>query len=397
MPPPNDPASWRALKNALRRQAYLEGFHGVAFAPAMPPPHAEHFSVWLQQQAQGDMTWMTRHPEKRTDPRQLLANLGSILILGVNYCPPDDPLAPGRDAGRAWISSYARNNDYHDVLKKRLRRLEGWLAQQVGSSAAGRSFVDTAPLLEKPLASASGLGWQGKNSLLVSPRFGCWLFLAEFLLPLPLPPDPAMKNHCGTCTRCLEVCPTDALAHPYRLDARRCLAYLTIESSAPIPVHYRKAMGNRVYGCDSCLAVCPWNRFAPPTQEADFLPRPALSAPRLLDFFALDDATFRTLMRRSPIKRGGVVRFLRNLAVALGNGGSPDAWPALRHLLNHEAPLVRGHAAWGIGRLISQHPGTPFGSTPATLLHTCKTQEKESWVRAEMEAALETLRLANKL
>lgn len=384
--------SWHILKESLRQQAKIEGFNRVAFAPPMPPPHAEYLFQWLQQQAHGEMTWMAQQPERRADPRQLLENLGSIMVLGVNYCPPGDPLAPGRDAGNAWISAYARNKDYHDVIKKRIKRLAGWLESALRRPIAGRFFVDTAPLLEKPLASVSGLGWQGKNSLLVSPNFGCWLFLAEYLLPLPLPPDPEMRNQCGTCNHCLKACPTDALAHPYRMDASRCLAYLTIENAGPIPIRYRIAMGNRVYGCDNCLAACPWNRFAPATQEADFLPRPCLSSPRLLDFFELDDATFRVLMRQSPIKRIGVARFLRNLAVALGNWGEPEALPALQHLLDHGDPLVRGHAAWGVGRLVSQHHENLFGMTPAILLHVRKGSEKDAWVQEEICAAIKILR-----
>ena len=380
--------SWGELKESLRQQAFLEGFNSVAFAPPTPPPHADYLVSWLQRGAHGDMAWMAKDPERRADPRQLLENLGSIVVLGVNYCPTGDALAAGKGGGDAWISAYALNNDYHDTLKKRLRRLAVWLEKRLGGPLAGRLFVDTAPVLEKPVATVSGLGWQGKNTMLVSPQFGCWLFLAEYFLPLPLPPDPVRANHCGSCVRCLQACPTDALDDPYRLDASRCLAYFTIESSAPIPTRYRVAMGNRVYGCDECVAVCPWNRFAPPTQETDFLPRSALVAPRLLDFVYLDDAGFRTLMRRSPIKRSGVVRFLRNVAVALGNWGAPEAYPALEYLLKHESPLVRAHAAWGIGRLIGQQGGNPFGDGAIERLRAQKNLEPEAWVRAEMGEAL---------
>lgn len=378
--------SWAALKAALRQQALADGFHVAAFAPPTPPPHANYLSQWLQQQAQGGMHWMAHQPERRMDPRQGLEGLGSVLVLGVNYCPADDPLAPARLPDRGWISAYARNRDYHDTLKTRLKRLAAWLEKEVGQPMAGRLCVDTAPLLEKPLASAAGVGWQGKNSLLVSPRFGCWLFLAEYLLPLPLPPDKPLPDRCGTCRRCLEACPTDALAEPYRLNARRCLAYLTIEERGPIPLPDRIAMGNRIYGCDSCLAVCPWNRFAPATQEADFIPRPILISPPLLDCVTLDDAAFRSRMAGSPIKRMGVVRFLRNVAVALGNWGRPEALPALAHLLQHGAPLVRGHAAWGIGQLVRQQ-GEPFGSAPERLLTASASQETDPWVQEEIQMA----------
>ena len=380
---------WGALKESLRQQAFQEGFHCVAFAPPTPPPHAEYLVSWLQQEAHGDMAWMAKDPQRRADPRQLLENLASILVLGINYCPGGDALAAGKEGGNGWISAYALNNDYHDTLKKRLRRLAIWLEKHLGAPVAGRLFVDTAPVLEKPVATGSGLGWQGKNSMLVSPHFGCWLFLAEYFLPLPLPPDPMLTNHCGRCVRCLQACPTDALADPYRLDASRCLAYFTVESSAPIPIRYRAAMGNRIYGCDDCVAVCPWNRFAPPTQEADFLPRSEWIAPRLLDFIHLDDAGFRALTRRSPIKRSGVVRFLRNVAVALGNWGAPEAYPALEYLLKHESPLVRAHAAWGIGRLFAQPCNNPFGNGPIEQLRTQKSLEPEAWVRAEIQDVLD--------
>ncbi|MBF0584211.1 MAG: tRNA epoxyqueuosine(34) reductase QueG [Magnetococcales bacterium] len=380
-------AGWSALKQALRRQALVAGFDVAAFAPPLPPPHADHLKQWLQTQAHGEMHWMARQPERRQDPRHGLPELGVVLVLGVNYCPADDPLAPGQDASRGWISAYARNQDYHETLKRRLKGLAAWLEQRLDRSIGGRLCVDTAPLLEKPLAAAAGVGWQGKNSLLVSPRFGCWLFLAEYLLPLPLPADVPLPDRCGSCRRCLAACPTDALAVPYQLNARRCLAYLTIEHAGPLPMADRIAMGNRVYGCDNCLAVCPWNRFAPPTRETDFMPRPLLISPPLLDCVMLEAESFRSRMAGSPIQRMGVVRFLRNVAVALGNWGAPEALPALARLLQHGAPLVRGHAAWGIGRLLRQQTGEPFGATPDQLLGQQLEQEGEPWVREEIMLA----------
>ncbi|MBF0162526.1 MAG: tRNA epoxyqueuosine(34) reductase QueG [Magnetococcales bacterium] len=391
MQPTEGNLSWHTLKESLRQQALVEGFSLAGFAAAAPPPHADYFEQWLQQNAHGNMHWLARQPERRQDPRHLLETLGSILVLGVNYAPGDDPLAPGRNPGQGWISLYARHRDYHDILKKRLQRLALWLEHRLQRPIQGRLLVDTAPLLEKPLACAAGLGWQGKNSLLVSRQFGCWLFLAEFLLPLPLPPDPPMADHCGDCRRCLSACPTDALAQPYRLHARHCLAYLTIEEAGPIPDRYRAAMGNRIYGCDDCLAVCPWNRFAPATQEVAFIPRPALQAPPLLELATLEEGSFRTLMQHSPIKRIGVVRFLRNVAVALGNWGAPEALPALAHLLQHGAPLVRGHAAWGIGRLACQPAGTLLGTAPERLLQEQQRLEGEPWVREEIQKARQSL------
>ncbi|MEO5339188.1 MAG: tRNA epoxyqueuosine(34) reductase QueG [Magnetococcus sp. MYC-9] len=380
------------LKESLRRQALDEGFEAAGFAPPRPPPQADYLDRWLQQQAHGSMAWMAREPERRQDPRRLLTPLGTILVLGANYRPADDPLAPGREASRGWISAYARNRDYHDILKKRLKRLALWLEARLQRPVAGRLFVDTAPVLEKPLAVAAGLGWQGKNSLLVSPRFGCWLFLAEFFLPIALPPDPPMADHCGRCQRCLQACPTEALAQPYRLDARHCLAYLTIERAEPIPHRYRAAMGNRIYGCDDCVAVCPWNRFAPATREVAFMPRAELHNPPLLELAELDETAFRTRMQHAPLKRIGVVRFLRNVAVALGNWGAPEALPALARLLQHDAPLVRGHAAWGIGRWRRQQAGEPCGATPERLLAEQWQREQEPWVREEIEAARQAIR-----
>ncbi len=380
-------SSWHPLKESLRKQAFNEGFSVAGFAPPAPPPHADGLRPWLQQQSQGEMAWLAQDPERRMDPRQLLDNLGTVLVLGVNVCPADDPLAAGRDPGRGWIAAHARHRDYHDILKKRLKRLSIWLDRQMGQPVAKRLLVDTAPILEKPLAVAAGLGWQGKNSLLVSPRFGCWLLLAEILLPFPLPPDAPLPDRCGTCRRCLVACPTDALAQPYRLNARRCLAYLTIEHAGPIPLADRVAMGNRIYGCDSCLVACPWNRFAPATQEADWQPRPLLMAPPLLDCVDLDEAGFRTRMAQTPIRRIGLIRFLRNVAIALGNGGTPEALAALARLLHHAAPLVRGHAAWGIGQWASQHRGDPLDGRADQMLDDRAQIEEDPWVREEIGMA----------
>ncbi|MEO5363586.1 MAG: tRNA epoxyqueuosine(34) reductase QueG [Magnetococcus sp. DMHC-8] len=387
MPQAEQIAGWQALKSALCRQALVEGFAVAGVAPPGPPPHADRLVPWLQDHAHGGMAWLARQPERRADPRHLLAGLGSVLVLGVNDRPAGDPLAPGRMAGHGWIAAHARHRDYHELLQERLRRLAAWLEGELGRPVAGRLLVDTAPILEKPLAGAAGLGWQGKNSLLVSPRFGCWLLLAELLLPLPLPPDRPMADHCGRCRRCLDACPTDALAQPYRLHARRCLAYLTIEHAGPIDPPDRVALGNRLYGCDSCLAVCPWNRFAPVNRMAEHAPRPWLLTPGLLDCVILDEAAFRARLQHTPVRRMGWVRFLRNVAIALGNWGAPAALPALARLLWHEAPLVRGHAAWSIGRLAGQHPGELFGGEPRRLLDERTGLEEDDWVRTELEMA----------
>ena len=381
------PIEWSALKEALRQQALAEGFAVAAFAPPAPPPHAEYFCQWLQQNAHGEMAWLARTPERRTDPRHLLNPLGTILVLGSNDCPANTPVGVAQDASRGVIAAYARHRDYHTLLQERLQRLAAWLENRLGQPVAKRLLVDTGPLLEKPLASAAGLGWQGKNSLLVSPRFGCRLLLAELLLPLPLPPDGPLPNRCGTCRRCLEACPTAALAHPYRLEARHCLAYFTIEQKGPIPTPYRAAMGNRIYGCDDCLAACPWNRFAPVTQDVAWLPRPALVAPALLTCAALDEVSFCAMMQHTPLERIGVVRFLRNVAVALGNWGAPEALPALIHLLHHAAPLVRGHAAWGLGQLANLPRNQPLGATIEQWLAEQAQRETDPWVGEEIGLA----------
>ncbi|MBF0154496.1 MAG: tRNA epoxyqueuosine(34) reductase QueG [Magnetococcales bacterium] len=314
---------WHTLKERLRQQALLIGFDAAGFAEPALPPHGEKFSDWLEQGCQGDMAWLERHVERRQNPRLLLEGVASILVVGANYRPAGDPLDYLKDPGAMGVSAYARNRDYHLVLKKRLKFLHRWLEKELGQSLPVRLFVDTAPVLEKPLAVLAGLGWQGKNTMLVSRRYGCWLFLAEIFLTLPLPPDVPEQDHCGDCRRCLDACPTGALQRPYWLDARRCLAYITIESRGDIPAEYQSSMGNRVYGCDDCVVACPFNRFAPETAEPDYLPRAALQSPRLQDFVGMDEASFRDLFRQSPIKRLGRERLLRNINVALQN--IPDA------------------------------------------------------------------------
>ncbi|MBF0177822.1 MAG: tRNA epoxyqueuosine(34) reductase QueG [Magnetococcales bacterium] len=317
MPLPDTP--WHQLKEQLRRQALSVGFDVAGFAPPVPPPHAADFPLWLAQGCHGDMTWMERYKEQRQNPRLLLTDVASILVVGANYRPKGDPLDYLENPAAMGISAYARHRDYHTVLKKRLQTLHHWLEQQVGQPVPARLFVDTAPVLEKPLAVLAGLGWQGKNTMLVNRQFGCWLFLAEMFLTLPFPPDAVEPDHCGTCHRCQDACPTGALAQPYRLDAHRCLAYMTIESKENMPEHYQRLLGNRVYGCDDCVALCPFNRFAPVSEEEDYHPQPPLLAPKLADFTGMDEKRFQEIFRQSPIKRLGRERFLRNLGVAINN------------------------------------------------------------------------------
>ncbi|MGH7061574.1 MAG: tRNA epoxyqueuosine(34) reductase QueG, partial [Stellaceae bacterium] len=292
----------------------------------------------------------SRTPE-RGNPKTLWPEVKTVLVLGMNYAPPSDPLATLDERDRGNVSVYARGRDYHEVMKSRLKQLARRVIA-IGPHEL-KVFVDTAPVMEKPLAMAAGLGWQGKHTNLVSRAFGSWLFLGEIYLALELEPDAAESDHCGSCRRCLDACPTAAFPAAHQLDARRCISYLTIEHQGMIPAELRPLIGNRVYGCDDCLAVCPWNKFAQAAHEPDFLPRAELTAPRLADLAGLDDAGFRKLFAGSPIKRTGRNRFLRNVLIAIGNGdpGDPVLVAAARRCLDDPAPLVRAAAVWAAMRL----------------------------------------------
>jgi epoxyqueuosine reductase len=298
----------------------------------------------------GGMGWMEARAGQRAHPRALWPEAASVISLGLSYAPADDPLATLARRDRATISVYARNRDYHDVVKGRLKRLGQWMAHRFRGSGL-KVFVDTAPVMEKPLAQAAGLGWQGKHTNLVSREHGSWLFLGEVFTTLDLAPDAAGHDRCGSCARCLTACPTDAFPAPYRLDARRCISYLTIEHHGPIPHDLRARMGNRIYGCDDCLAVCPWNKFARAHSEPAFAPRAGLSAPRLTELAALDDAGFRALFSGSPIKRIGRDRFVRNVLVAIGNSTDPTLRPVAQDLAADADPVVAECARWAAGRL----------------------------------------------
>jgi epoxyqueuosine reductase len=295
------------------------------------------------------MQWMQTSAARRGDPSAQWAEVRSVIMLGVNYGNDDDPLAILQRRDRAGISVYARGDDYHDVIKPRLKALAAWLRTQAGGEA--KVFVDTAAVMEKPLAAVAGLGWQGKHTNLVSRQFGSWLFLGAIFTTLDLPPDAPERDHCGSCHACLDVCPTAAFPEPYRLDARRCISYLTIEHRGPIPRELRAAIGNRVYGCDDCLAVCPWNKFAQAGREAKLAARDELQAPRLAELARLDDAAFPKLFAKSPIKRTGRDRFVRNVLVAIGNSGDADLADEAERLLADPSPLVRGAAVWALGQL----------------------------------------------
>jgi epoxyqueuosine reductase len=309
--------------------------------------------AFLAAGAHGDMAWLATNAERRSSPRAMWPDVRSIIMLGVNYGPqqgPDaDPLAILQQRTRGGISVYARGDDYHDVIKPRLKSLGRWLIDQAGGDI--KVFVDTAAVMEKPLAAASGIGWQGKHTNLVSRQFGSWLFLGAIFTTLELPPDTPEEDHCGNCRACLDICPTAAFPAPYRLDARRCISYLTIEHKSAIPRELRAPIGNRIYGCDDCLAVCPWNKFAVTGHEAKLAARDELRAPRLADLARLDDAGFRALFAKSPVKRIGRARFVRNVLIAIGNSADESLAGEAERLLDDSLPLIRGAAIWALSQL----------------------------------------------
>ena len=306
------------------------------------------------------MGWLSSTAERRAHPRALWPEVGSVIMLGTNYGPKGDPLAALAHKDRGVVSVYARHRDYHDVVKGKLKTLASWLKHAARPLASEvKVFVDTAPVMEKPLAAAAGLGWQGKHTNLVSRQYGSWLLLGSIFTTLALAPDPPATDRCGSCSRCLAACPTDAFPAPYRLDARRCISYLTIEHDEPIDPALREAIGNRIYGCDDCLAACPWNKFAQAGRETKLAAREDLTAPALAELAGLDDAAFRRRFSGSPIKRIGVARFLRNVMIAVGNSGDRALAPlALPHLTN-AAPLVRGAAVWATRRLLGADAPAP--------------------------------------
>ncbi|HWG04467.1 MAG TPA: tRNA epoxyqueuosine(34) reductase QueG [Beijerinckiaceae bacterium] len=349
MPTFSHPArDWRASLDA--RAAEL-GFDLCRVTrPDSIPAAPQRLAQWLVEGSAGDMGWMEETAARRADPRVLWPAVRSIVMLGMNYGPDSDPLAALDQKSAAAISVYARNRDYHDLIKGRLKMLASWLAASAGSPDV-KVFVDTAPVMEKPLAEAAGLGWQGKHTNLVARDFGSWLFLGAIFTTLDIAADAPESDHCGHCRACLDACPTKAFPAPYRLDARRCISYLTIEHKGHIAREFRVAIGNRIYGCDDCLAVCPWNKFAQLGREAKLQARDDLDAPPLAKLVALDEAGFRAFFSGSPIKRIGHVRFLRNLLIAIGNSGDADLRPFVVERLAHESPLVRAMAVWAAGRL----------------------------------------------
>jgi epoxyqueuosine reductase len=334
----------------IRAKALALGFDAVGFAPADLAPEARaRLHAFLAAGQHGEMDWLAARAEQRGHPRALWPEAKSVICLGLSYAPADDPLAALARPGRGNISVYARNRDYHDVLKGMLKHLGQFIAARFGAEI--KVFVDTAPVMEKPLAMRAGIGWQGKHTNLVSRRHGSWLFLGEIYTTLALPADAPHADRCGSCTRCLDICPTRAFPAPYRLDATRCISYLTIEHAGPIPHALRPLIGNRIYGCDDCLAVCPWNRFARATHHAKLAARPDLMAPDLAELVLLDDPAFRRRFAGSPVKRIGRNRFVRNVLVAIGNSGDAKLLPHAARLAGDPAPVVAEAAAWAVGRL----------------------------------------------
>jgi epoxyqueuosine reductase len=338
------------LKARLEAQARAEGFAAMGVTtPDSVPEVRGRLAVFLSEGRHGQMQWMAERAEWRANPSALWPEVRSVIMLAELYTPEEDPLASLERSDRATISVYARNRDYHDVAKKRLKRLARWLVAEAGGDV--KVFVDTAPVSEKALAQAAGLGWQGKHTNLVARDLGNWFFLGAIFATVALPPDPSGADHCGTCRACLDVCPTDAFPAPYQLDARRCTSYLTIEHRGPVDPELRPLMGNRIYGCDDCLAVCPWNKFAVAASETRYAARDDLKAPALSELAALDDAGFRRMFSGSPIKRIGRGRFVRNVLYAIGNSGDASLRPLAEALLGDPDMAVSDAAHWALGRI----------------------------------------------
>jgi epoxyqueuosine reductase len=361
----------------LAKQA---GFDTVGIASATAPWEAgARLAEYVAQGRHGSMGWMETTLERRSHPTAMWPDAKTAIMLGVNYGPDADPMEALKRTSDGNISVYAQGDDYHDVIKKRLKAFAGVLHRELGAEV--KVFVDTAPLMEKPLAARAGLGWQGKHTNLVSREFGSWLFLGCVLIALEIAPDTLEIDHCGTCTACLDICPTKAFPAPYQLDARRCISYLTIEHDGPIPHEFRAAIGNRIYGCDDCLAVCPWNKFANAAHEAKLQARDDLQAPKLGDLAKLDDAAFRALFAKNPVKRIGLPRFLRNVAIAIGNSGDDTLLGEAQALAEHDHPLVRGGGIWALKQLMSADEFEALASLRAPLEHDVEVRHEWDDVR----------------
>ena len=339
------------VKEKIRAKAKALGFDAVGFTSTVAAPSDEHaLSKFLSNGWNGEMAWMENTQGRRPDPQKTMPSAKSIIVLGMNYGPTENPLTNLEYTDRGNISVYARaTKDYHDIVKKRLKQLGRWLVEEFSEDI--KVFVDTAPIMEKPLAARAGLGWQAKHTNIVSKDFGSWLFLGEIFTELDIPPDTPAVDHCGTCDLCQRVCPTNAFPQPYELDATKCISYLTIEHKSEIDHELMNNMGNHIYGCDDCLSVCPWNKFASPTQEKQFMPRIELTAPRLKDLAELDDTTFQKIFAGSPIKRTGRDRFVRNVLIAIGNSNQTALKLSAQKLTNDPSKIVANTAQWALSKL----------------------------------------------
>jgi epoxyqueuosine reductase len=369
------------VKSALVAQAEALGFDAVAVTkPVVSPQARDALQRFLGDGFHGDMAWMAAQPERRGYPTVMWPEVRSVVMLGVNYGPDGDPRGALAEKDRGVISVYAQGDDYHDVIKSRLKALARWLTAHAGGDV--KVFVDTAAVMEKPLAASAGIGWQGKHTNVVSRHFGSWLFLGALFTTLELPADEREADHCGSCRACLDVCPTAAFPSPYRLDARRCISYLTIEHKGPIPRALRPQIGNRIYGCDDCLAVCPWNKYAQQGRDAKLSARADLRAPALTDLARLDDAAFRRRFAKTAIKRTGRDRFVRNVLIAIGNSGECGLAVHAERRLADPVALVRGAAVWALSQLL---PADDFAALAARHL----PDEVDGEVAEEWAAALE--------
>ncbi len=337
------------LKKGLQEEARACGFDTISITTADAIPEAaQHLRSFLEQERHGEMTWMLDNVTRRSTPKNLWSDVNTVIMLGMNYASSQDPLDTLKKVAHGNISTYAQGEDYHDIIKKKLKLLARWFVKE--TQADVKVFVDTAPVMEKPLAQAAGMGWQGKHTNLVSRDFGSWLFLGSIFTNFILEPDTPSKDYCGSCQNCLDICPTNAFPQPYQLDAKRCISYLTIESKTQVPLEFRAKMGNHIYGCDDCLAVCPWNKYATQTQEMKFHTKIELTNKLLIDFVQLTDTGFRQLFRKSPVKRLGRDRFVRNVLIAMGNAKIIEMLPYIKTCLSDESDLVRGMAIWSMGQ-----------------------------------------------
>jgi len=350
--PPRKLLAGDALRRAVEARARHLGFDGFRVTrPDAVPALMERLPAWLAAGHHGGMAWMQDRADQRADPATLWPGVRSVIVLSMSYTPQENPLGALTRPDRGAIAAYAQRRDYHEVMKGKLKELGGYLSAK--GDVRVKVFVDTAPVMEKPLAEAAGLGWQGKHTVLVSRTHGNWLLLGAIYTSAELVADEPEGDHCGSCRRCLDICPTDAFPEPYRLDARRCISYLTIEHQGPIPHAFRAAIGNRIFGCDDCLAVCPWNKFARTAADARLAARADLEAPALVDLAELDDVSFRKFFAGTPVKRTGRDRFLRNVMIAVGNSGDPHLAASAIARLEDISPLVRGMAVWACGRLLT--------------------------------------------